>query len=330
MTIDLEKIDRKALERLRTIFLQGSAGATDYWQTESDLENYDITFAQRIRWKWNDVLAGLATHNWQPPNGTLIDWGCGSGVASRAFLERFGTDTVSDVLLWDRSVLAMQVAEKKVSAGFPGVPVRRYDGRSLEKSTVLISHVITELSPAQLAELLTIVQSAAAVLWVEPGAYEASRSLIEARTRLRQDFNVVAPCTHQQGCGMLEAQNVRHWCHHFADSPQEVFIDSAWARFAKTMGIDLRQLPLSYLVLDKRPVPKFPSGAVRVIGDARLYKAHALLLGCDGAGVREHRLTKRILPEQFRRLKKGTGSSLQVWQCEGSEIVSSQELGSGS
>ncbi|NTV46540.1 MAG: hypothetical protein HGB11_08500 [Chlorobiales bacterium] len=200
----------------------------------------------------------------------------------------------------------------------------------MENAIVLISHVITELSADQLAELLPVVKKAAAILWVEPGMYEASRALIDVREQFRESFNIVAPCTHQQICRMVEEQNTRHWCHHFASPPQDVFTDSGWARFAKEMGIDLRQLPLSYLVLDKRPVAEFPSGAVRVIGEPRLYKAYALLLGCDGSGVWECRLTKRILPEQFRKLKKGTGATLQVWQCEDNEIVSSQEFGSAS
>ena len=80
-------------------------------------------------------------------------------------------------------------------------------------------------------------------------------------------------------------------------------MDGHWARFAKIAGVDLRSLPLSFLVLDKRPVPQ-PDG-MRVIGRPRVYKAHALLLGCDSSGVRDYRQTKREQPDQFRRLKKG-------------------------
>ena len=80
-------------------------------------------------------------------------------------------------------------------------------------------------------------------------------------------------------------------------------MDGNWARFAKIAGVDLRSLPLSFLVLDKRP--RTESGDVRVIGRPRVYKAHALLLGCDASGVREYRQTKREQPEEFRRLKKG-------------------------
>jgi ribosomal protein RSM22 (predicted rRNA methylase) len=141
------------------------------------------------------------------------------------------------------------------------------------------------------------------VIWVEPGTYETSRKLIALRERLRGPFQVVSPCTHQAACGMLTPENERHWCHHFAPSPPEVFMDGNWARFAKLAGVDLRSLPLSFVVLDKRPQePRV--NAVRTIGRPRVYKAHALLLGCDSAGVQEYRVTKREQPDAFRRLKK--------------------------
>ena len=51
-----EEIDWHALERMRRAFLQNTASAADYWQSESDLASYDATFAQRIGWKWDYVL----------------------------------------------------------------------------------------------------------------------------------------------------------------------------------------------------------------------------------------------------------------------------------
>jgi hypothetical protein len=91
-------------------------------------------------------------------------------------------------------------------------------------------------------------------------------------------------------------------------------------------GVDLRDLPLSFLVLDKPPAPPLPAGAARVIGHPRVYKPHALLLGCDEFGVRERRLTKRALPEEYRKLKKGDCDPLQVWQQESDEITSVTSL----
>ena len=103
-------------------------------------------------------------------------------------------------------------------------------------------------------------------------------------------------------------------------------MDSDWAKFANMLGINLRDLPLSFLVLDRRPAPTLSACAGRVIGHPRLYKAHALLLGCDASGVSDRRLMKRNHPEEFRALKKGTGAVLYDWECQKGEIVRTKPL----
>jgi ribosomal protein RSM22 (predicted rRNA methylase) len=141
------------------------------------------------------------------------------------------------------------------------------------------------------------------------------------REKLRGKLFVIAPCTHQAACGMLATGNKRHWCHHFAPTPSEVFTDSDWARFARMAGIDLRSLPLSFLVMDRRQPSALPENAMRIIGKPRLYKAHAQLFGCDTTGVHDRKLTKRALPEVFRQLQKETIEPLQTWRCDGDEII---------
>jgi hypothetical protein len=302
--MDWERIDWKALERLRGIFLDGTAGAQDYWRSERDLESYDQTFGQRIRWKWDYVLRELKRRGWLPPRGEVVDWGCGSGIATRGFLEHFTSDSASRFIFWDRSPLAMRYAARATREAIASIDVWLDKPPDCAFGTLLLSHVLTELSADQLDALVCLAAHATAVIWVEPGTYETSRRLIALRERLRGPFQVVSPCTHQAACGMLTPENVRHWCHHFAPSPPEVFMDGNWARFAKLAGVDLRSLPLSFVVLDKRPQePRV--NVVRAIGRPRVYKAHALLLGCDSPGVREYRVTKREQPDAFRRLKKG-------------------------
>ena len=302
--MDWERIDWKALERLRAAFLAGTAGAQDYWRSEADLESYDQTFGQRIRWKWNYVLKELTGRGWLPPRGDVVDWGCGSGIATRAFLEHFPSDPSSRFVFWDRSPVAMRYAARRAREVMASVEVWLDKPPERAFGTLLLSHVLTELSADQVEELCVLAAHATTVIWVEPGTYETSRRLIAVRERLRGIFQIVSPCTHQAACGMLTPENGRHWCHHFAPSPPEVFMDGNWARFAKLAGVDLRALPLSFVVLDKRQQePR--ANTVRVIGRPRVYKAHALLLGCDSPGVREHRVTKREQPDAFRRLKKG-------------------------
>jgi ribosomal protein RSM22 (predicted rRNA methylase) len=320
--MDWKQIDWVALERLRRAFLAGSAGATDYWQDEGDLRNYDQTFAQRIGWKWDHVLRELTRRGWMPPPGAILDWGCGSGIAGRAFAGQFGTRAHAPLLLWDRSPLAMRYAARRAQERFPELTVELLNTESPRPEVLLLSHVLTELGPEQLSPLLELAKTATAVLWVEPGTHSASRRLGEFRQQLRRDFQVVAPCMHAAECPMFLAQNASHWCHHFATPPPEVFTDGNWAKFGLLAGVDLRSLPLSFLVLDKRAVPPQPAGSVRLIGRPRTYKGHALLLGCSAEGLTERRLSKRRLPEAFRQAKKDTLETAKTWVCEGDEIVS--------
>jgi hypothetical protein len=255
-----------ALDRLRETFLTGSTG--DYWRSRSDLDNYDFTYAQRIAWKWNAVLAELKRLNWMPPADAILDWGCGSGIAGRVVQEFFGIKTRR---VFDRSELAMNFAGGE-----------RWQGES--PGLLVLSHVLNEIQ-----ELPAAIEKADAVLWVEPGTFADSHALIAAREKLREHFHIVAPCTHREACGITG----RDWCHFFADPPKGIMADSNWVRFAQRAGIDLRSLPYSYLVLDRRPVT---SDGSRVIGEPRRYKGYAKVLGCDAIGVREVMVQKRDTP----------------------------------
>lgn len=313
-------LDWAVLERLRNAFLDGTAGERDYWESEADLASYDATFAQRIGWKWDFVLDDLRARGWTPPaeGAELVDWGCGSGIAARAFLDAFTPASVESVRFLDRSPLAMRFAARRAAQRFPGI--RLVEGGAVpappegRPAIVLVSHVLTELTPPRIDLLLADLQRAAAVLWVEPGTYEASLALIAARERLREAFHPIAPCLHAGRCGILAPGNEPHWCHHFARPPGAVFTDPFWGRFAHLTGIDLRSLPLSYLVLDRRPAPApAEPGVARVLGRPRLLKAEVRVLACRPDGeVREHNLPRRTRPEAFVAARKERFPSLAV------------------
>jgi hypothetical protein len=314
----------QTLERLRTVFLEGAGGDRDYWLNEADLACYDATFAQRIGWKWDCVLAELQARGWRPPAGTLLDWGCGSGIAARAFLDWFGPESVVSATFWDRSSMAMSFAAHKAGTKYPALAVRT--GRAEHPGLVLLSHVLTELTPDGLAALTACVAGAMAVIWIEPGTWDASRRLIGVREGLRQLFHVVAPCTHGAVCGLLAPGNDRHWCHQFAPSPPAVFTDPFWGRFAQMTGVDLRSLPLSFLVLDRRPPPPLPPGTVRILGRPRIYKTHAAVHACCREGVAPWEIRRRELPEVYARWRRGEWRSLQVRGQDGDALPLAEEL----
>ncbi len=309
MNGDDATVDWQALDRLRAAFLDGTAGSKDYWDQPRTLASYDATFAQRIGWKWDFVLMDLAHRGWTPPRTELLDWGCGTGIATRAFLDHFGSDSVESVRLIDRSPQAVRFAAQRIASRFPGLHVAQGRGET-RPAVVLVSHVLTELQPAQVDALLEEIAGAATVLWVEPGTYEASLALIAIRERLRSHFHVVAPCPHAGRCGILAPGNESHWCHHFASPPPEVFTDSFWGRFAKLLEIDLRSLPVSYLVLDQRPVPAMAPSTVRTLGRPRHLKAEVRLMVCDAEGVAERSFSRREFPSVWKDARKDRIPSL--------------------
>jgi len=303
----LPTIDWKALESLRAYYLGMGKGARDYW-TDKLLSDYDQTFAARIGWKWDYVLRFLdarATNvqdlimqegDQAAPPGPIVDWGCGSGVASRSLLLWAKGVNTLPVLCSDRSARARRFAVARLREAAPGVTVAERDPGALPApGLLLLSHVITELDPGALALLMPILRRSAAVIWVEPGTYAASRALIRLREELAEDFEVLAPCHHQAPCGMLAPANERHWCHHFATPPQEAFHTPLWNEFEKRLGIDWRSIPVSFLVLKRRPSPGRPTLAADstpatpdlVIGRARQYKAFERRLVCRETGVIE-------------------------------------------
>ncbi len=316
--------DAAALARLRAVFLEGRGADRDYWETEADLAAYDATFAQRIGWKWDHVLGELEHRGWRLPPGPVLDWGCGSGVAARAVLDWFGTGGVNGLYYWDRSPLARRFAVARARHKYPGLTV--LEGWPPEPGLALVSHVLTELRPADLEALLAGLARAMAVIWVEPGTYEVSRALIRVREGLRGVFHLVAPCPHAEVCGLLAPGLETHWCHHFAAPPPGVFGDPFWGRFARDLGVDLRSLPVSYLVLDRRPPAPLPPGTVRVLGRPRVYKAHALALACSAAGVAEGELHRREHPALFRRWAAGDCPGWQVWEQQAGRILRATPL----
>ncbi|MEZ5413486.1 MAG: class I SAM-dependent methyltransferase [Opitutaceae bacterium] len=112
--MDWTKLDWAALDRLRDGFLHGGAAAGPYWQSESALASYDLTYGERIGWKWDQVLRELTMRGWTPPDrATVLDWGCGSGVAGRRVIAHFGPERFSALQLWDHAPVAVDYAEKR-------------------------------------------------------------------------------------------------------------------------------------------------------------------------------------------------------------------------
>ncbi|MEI6051607.1 MAG: small ribosomal subunit Rsm22 family protein [Opitutaceae bacterium] len=325
------QLDWSALDRLRTGFLSGSAAAGPYWQSLSDLANYDFTYGARIGWKWDAVLAELSLRNWRPSARTVLDWGCGSGVAARRVLAAFGgSDYFTQLHVWDHSPLAVDFSAAAAKAEFPLLNVTAAPPEVLIGQApiglLVISHVLNELDPTARAQLDALIARATAILWVEPGTHEVSRQLGSIRETLRMSFSVIAPCTHAGACGMFLAEHSRDWCHFFARPPTEIFATPDWVKFGQRAGIDLRSLPYAFFVLDRAPTPSAPMDLARIIGRPEHFKPYARFLNCDANGLNELELLKRSDPALYKQLDRARGPLIYRWRREANKVQGGEPL----
>lgn len=322
------EIDWPALERLRARFLSADPNAGPYWTGPGDLASYDFTYGERIGWKWDAVLAELKLRGWRPPAGaTVLDWGCGSGIAARRIIAKFGAENFAALRVWDYSPLAGDFAAEAATREFPtldvavALPALLDDASPLD--LLVVSHVLNELPPTALAQLTGLCERASAIIWVEPGTHAVSRQLGAIRDRLIGTFKVVAPCTHAQNCPALAPEHARDWCHHFAPPPGEIFADPNWVRFGQRAGIDLRSLPYCFIALDRHPTAANPADLPplsRIIGRPEHFKPYARFLNCDATGLHELTLPKRADPPLYKELDRTKAPLVYRWRREGNEV----------
>jgi SAM-dependent methyltransferase len=318
VTVDLERV-----QRLRERFLQGRRGRRampDYWRDARDLAAYDAILGARIGWKWDAALAECAARGWRPSAGhTVLDFGCGSGVAARRYVDRFGA---SEVRYHDRSPHAMAFAVERMQEGHAHVAVVAQPSvRDLEVDVVLVSHVVSELDERGLQQLEQLLRRCPRAIVVESGNRPVARRLAALRDRLLDQFGVVAPCPHRQPCPTLA--NDDDWCHFFASPPGEVFTDGDWVKAARSLGIDLRSLPYAFVALDRDAAdagaqiargqdPSVPN--LRVLGRASINPVVATAQACSASGLESIEVHKRTDARLWRALKKNPEQAQELLQ----------------
>ncbi len=321
-----DELDWTILDRLRDGFLSGAAADGPYWQSHDDLAHYDFTYAERIGWKWDHVLGELQRRGWSPPAGHVVDWGCGSGIATRRLLAHWPAAVALDAAahFFDHSTLAEAFAQQRLRETHPALRAQSWD-RAAPIGTLLISHVLNELDDDSAADLREAIDRAQALIWIEPGTSAVAARLVAWRESIHPDFRILYPCTHANACPMLAPAHARHWCHHFATPPPGIFADSHWVKFGQRAGIDLRSLPYSALVLERPSLPATASTpapiAGRVIGRPERFKPYARLLGCDATGLNELTLPKRADPVLWKRLDRADAPRLFTWQHDGTTLT---------
>ncbi|MGK0264389.1 MAG: SAM-dependent methyltransferase, partial [Planctomycetota bacterium] len=171
------------ITRLREMFLEerrGKRALDDYWRDPKDVEAYDAVLAERIGWKWDAALAECLDRGFERADKQLVlDYGCGSGIAVRKFAAHFGA---GEVLLYDRSMHAMNFAAKRIAIDAPKLKARPIPSvNNVSPDVLLVSHVLGELDDEGNDELRALISRSKRVIIVEPGNRRVSRRLSKLR-----------------------------------------------------------------------------------------------------------------------------------------------------
>jgi hypothetical protein len=335
-----EKLDWNALQRLRGLFVGLDEGQNrdlghsdrSYWESSHQLESYHLTLGERIGWKWDSVLRELQLRGVSLEHEEITDWGCGTGIASLRGLALL--PQAQRIRLFDKAEISMSFARQKVKELRPEVIVESLAKTPESADLLLISHVLNEVQDEELPPLLGLVKNSKKTIWVENGTRNNSRRLSKLRDSILKQSNleILAPCPHQKGCGVLDAARENEWCHSFAKVPSEVHQDPAWRDFSKRLGVDLRSLSYSFVVFaqKKNEAPMEDQELFRLMGRPREYKGFSKLLTCHGQhGVSEFILQKRDAPELFKALQKERfikSAPLLKLKVQGQKIQSGEML----
>ncbi len=221
----------------------------------------------------------------------VVDLGAGPGSASLATLFSLSGDVSREFVLTDRSRAATNVArrlleESAAAAGTAGVTVRTTNGSLVPAppkveapSLVWLAMVLNELrvgerggptAEAFAAELANSIPPGSTAIILEPAQRGAGRNLLRVHDVIASSgrWRIVAPCTHDAPCPLLE-ERARPWCHfHFEWNPP-----AAVRRAAAPLGLVDKTGPtrasFSFLAIERvgSPVPTEDRGRGRVIGD---------------------------------------------------------------
>ena len=196
----------------------------------------------------------------------IVDWGCGPGVASQSFWDEGEVKPHQIAWLKDRSSLAEDFARSELqSRGWTGAfCCQRKQAPTGLGTLVLVSHVVTEFSD-QGSELFDALKDQGGFVWVEPGTPFCSTILVQLRERLReQGFVALAPCPQTGPCPFSNQPKPQpeqttngvplDWCHFQARSAPQAFHSAFWSKVASELSLDLRDLPLCYLVMVKKEI----------------------------------------------------------------------------
>lgn len=151
-------------------------------QAEDDLYDYMRNYGNMHQAKVKSALTLPFPQKFDMPV-SLIDWGCGQGLASMIFMDKYGTDNIKQIILIEPSEIALKRAALHCKRYAPDVPLQT------------VCKEFDELTPddIHLVEPETTIHLFSNVLDMESYSVEHMASLVKALPRSQQYCVCISP-----------------------------------------------------------------------------------------------------------------------------------------
>ena len=151
-------------------------------QTEDGLFDYLRNYGNMHQAKVKSALTSPFPQEFNKPV-SLIDWGCGQGLASMVFMDKYGTANIKQIILIEPSEIALRRAALHCKRYAPNVPLQT------------ICKEFDELTPddIHLIEPETTVHLFSNVLDMESYSVEHLTSLVKSLPRSQQYYVCISP-----------------------------------------------------------------------------------------------------------------------------------------
>jgi len=170
---------------------------------------------------------------------TAFDYGAGLGASSWA-LRQMGFK--GPITMFDRHTIPPSAAAA-VSADF----VSQFEPRNYRAHLGIFSYSLTEIPNRN-----DLLNQFSYVVIVEPSTQTEGRRLSETRKFLiENDFEILAPCTHQGACPLI-AHSQKDWCHDRILFKKPTWMD----KIEKNLPFRNDSLTFSYLIAFKKGAMK--------------------------------------------------------------------------
>jgi ribosomal protein RSM22 (predicted rRNA methylase) len=222
---------------------------------------------------------------------SILDVGAGPGTASWAAIDAWPSVQRTTLVDSNPQLLALarqfqDAMQRNIAADIVADDLAQALGDAPAADVVMASYALTELSPAALNGVLgTLWQHAERLLViVEPGTVDGFRRILSCRdTLIASGATIVAPCSHQGPCPLVDTARWCHFAARLARSRDHMIVKDAHVPFEDEK--------FSYLVAGKGFADMARGG--RVLATPKVSKAGVGLTLCAPEHAEERNVARR-------------------------------------